>query len=141
MVVQRGVALGAGFQLIKEVVNNLAQGQGVVQFHPVGAQVLHILHGAAPILAQFHNRTDKVRGRQDSCGHHRLAYLLDLSFGELRRVHDVSFRAVFRHHHVFHVRGGRNQHQIKLAFQTLANNLEVQQTQETATETRPQGGR
>ena len=65
LVVQGGIALGAGLQGVKEVVDDLADGHGVVQLHQVGVQILHVLKHAPAVLAHGHDVAHIVGGRDD----------------------------------------------------------------------------
>ena len=139
LVVQRGVAARAGLELIEEVENDLGQGQLVVQLHAVLAQVVHALHRAAAFLTQLHDGARELGGRQDRRVDHGLAHLGNLSFGELARVVDAHLGAVLRHNAVDDVRSGRDEIEVKLALQTLADDLQVEQSEEAAAEAEAEG--
>ena len=65
LVVQAGVSLGPGLQGVEEVVDDLADGHGVVQLHQIGVQILHILKNAPAVLTHGHDVAHIVRGRDD----------------------------------------------------------------------------
>ena len=83
LVVQRGVAAGARLQLVEEVEDDLGERQRVAHLDPVLGQVVHAAQGAAPLLAELHDRADELARREDRGPHDRLADLGDLAVGEL----------------------------------------------------------
>ena len=66
LVVERGVALGAGLERVEKVVDNLVERQLIVQLHPVGVQIFGVLVGAAPLLTQLHDGADVGGGGEDA---------------------------------------------------------------------------
>ena len=134
LVVERGVALGARLQLVEEVEDDLGERQRVAHLDPVLGEVVHAEQGAALGLAELHDRADVVARREDRGPHHGLADLGDLAVGELARVGHDDLGAVLHHHLVDHVGRGRDQVEVELALEPLADDLHVQQAEEAAAE-------
>ena len=111
-----------------------------MQFDALLAQVVHALHGAAAVLAQFHDGAGELGGRQDGRGDDRLVDLGDLALGELRGVVDADLGAVLGDHRVDDVGGRGDQVEAELALEALADDLQVQQAQEAAAEPESEGG-
>ena len=126
LVIQGGVAARAGLELIEKVEDDLGQGQLVVQLHAILAQVVHAPHRAATLLAQLHDGARKLGGRQNRRIDDRLAHLGDLAFGELARVVDAHLGAVLSNDAIHDVWGRRDEVEVELALQTLADDLEME---------------
>ena len=62
VVVEGGVSLRPALELVEEVGDDLRQWKSIVQFDPLRREVVHPQHGAAPLLAQFHDRPRVVGG-------------------------------------------------------------------------------
>ena len=139
LVVERGVALGAGFQHVEEVEDDFTQWHGVAQLHAVFGQVIHPAHLATLGLAELHGRADELLGHDDGHGDNGLVDLVELAFRPVRGVVNPAFLAVFCHHAVGHGRGGRNQVEAELALQAVAGDFHVQQAQEAAAEAKAKG--
>jgi GTP-binding protein LepA len=77
-VVEGGVALGAGLQVVEEVEDDLGERHRVAHLDPLLGQVVHPLQGAALGLAQLHDRADVLAGGEDRRPDHRLPDLGDL---------------------------------------------------------------
>ena len=73
LIVQTGVALGPGLQGVEEVVDDLPQRHGVVKFHQIGVQILHVLKLPPAVLAERHDVAHIV-GRGDD-GHLGIGFL------------------------------------------------------------------
>ena len=140
LVVQGGIALGAGLQGVKEVVDDLADGHGVVQLHQVGVQILHVLKHAPAVLTHGHDVAHIVGGRDDG----------DLSIG-LPGLQDgagigVVVGVVHPHHGavrlgdlVDHGGEGGDQVQVEFPLQPLLDDLHVEHAQKAAAEPKAQG--
>ena len=142
LVVQGGVALGAGLEGVEEVVDNLADGHGVVQFHQVGVQILHIPEDAPAVLAHGHD-VAYIVGRRDD-GH--LGVGLP-GFGDGAGV-GVVVGVVHPDHaavgfcHLVDDRGQcSHQIQVELPLQPLLDDLHVEHPQKAAAEPEAQGHR
>ena len=90
-------------------------------------------------LAQLHDGARELGGRQDGRIDDGLAHLGNLSFGELARVVDAHLGAILRHDAVDDVRSGRNEVEVELALQALADDLQVEQAEEAAAEAEAEG--
>ena len=139
LVVQRGIALGAGLELIEEVEDDLGQRQRVTHLHPVLGQIVHTVQRAAPLLTQFHDRTDEVGGGEQRGPDHRFVDRVDLALGEFAGVGHRVLGAVLHLDPIDDVGRGGDQFQVEFALQTGPGDLQVQQPQETTTETEAQG--
>ena len=101
--------------------------------------VLHVLKDTAAVLAKLHDIAHKVGGCQDLCFYHRLFGTLDQC--RIRIVGGVVDELHLAVGHGDTVDNGGccgDQIQIVLPFQTLLNDLHVQQSQETAAESKAQ---
>ena len=141
LVVQRGVALGAGLEGVEKVVDDLAQGHGVVQLHQVGVQILHVLELAPALLAHGHDVAHIV-GRRDD-GHLGVGLLSQLDHRRVRVIvgivhHDHG--AVGLGDTVDHRGQGGDEIQIELPLQPLLDDLHVEHAQKAAAEAEAQGG-
>ena len=140
-VVQTGVTLGAGLQGVKEVVDDLTDGHGVVQLTQGGVQVLHVLEDAAALLTQGHDVAHIVGGCHD--GHVGVGLL-----GSRDGAYVGVVVGVIHHDDgavglgdLVNDRGhGGDQVQIELALQTFLNDLHVEHTQKSAAEAETQSG-
>ncbi len=110
-----------------------------MQLYAVLAQVVHALHRATAFLAQLHDGARELGGRQDRRVDDRLAHLGNLSFGELARVINAHLGAILRHNAVDDVRGSRDEVKVELSLQTLANDLQVEQSEEAAAKAEAEG--
>ena len=111
-----------------------------MQLNALLAEIVHAPHGAAPFLAQLHDGPRELGGCQNRRVHDGLAHLGDLALGELARVVDAHLRSVLRNNAVNDVGRRGNQVEVELSFEPLANDLQVQQTQEATPEAEAEGG-
>ncbi len=140
VVVQRGVATGAGLQHVEEVEDDLRHGEDVAHLDTFRGQVVHSLQGAAPTLAQLHDGADvlaradhgRLDGRLDDLGH--------LAAGELAGVGDDVLAAVVHPHGVDDAGRCGDQLEAELALQSFGDDLQVQQSQEAAAVAESQRG-
>ncbi len=142
VVVEGGISLGDGFELVVKVKHHLAQRQVVIQFHAVRGNVMLAYQRAALVHAQLHDGTVKI-GLGDNLG-------TDIGFfnmvddggrrqaGRVVHVNDLPLGGVHLVRHVGH--GGDDVH-VELAEQPLLHNFQVQQAQEAAAEAEAQGQR
>ncbi len=95
---------------------------------------------AALGLAELHDRADVVGRAQDRRAYDGLAHLGDLAaVGVLAGVGDLDDLAVLHDDLVDHVGRRRDQVQVELALEPLADDLHVQQAEEAAPETEAEG--
>ena len=101
---------------------------------------LHILHPlilTAALLAQLHDRSDKFRGHHDLCPHQRLFHIVDL--GRIRkvgRVGKIDAGSVCLVYLIDNAGRCGDKIQIVLPFQSFLDNLQMQQSKESAAETK-----
>ena len=93
---------------------------------------------AALALAELHDRADELARREDRGAHLGLAHLGDLAAGELAGVGHGDLGAVVHRHLVDDVGLGRDELEVELALEPLADDLEVQQAEEAAPEAEAQ---
>jgi len=139
LIVKRSIASGTGFQRVKEVVDDLIEGQAVTQHCPGLLNVLHTFIDAPPLLAQIHDRTDIFRSHHDLCLHHRLLHVVDLRrIGKIGGVGQVDHISVGLIDFVDYTGGSGHQIQVVLPLQPLLDDLQVQKPQESAAESKSQ---
>ena len=140
LVVEAGVALAAALQLVEEVDDHLGERHQVVQLDPLRRQVLELVELAAALLAQLHQRPRVVGRRDDRHLEERLLDEVDaLRVGQLGRVVDLDDLAVGAVHAVLDARRGGDQGEPELALEALLDDLHVQQPEEAAAESEPEG--
>ena len=141
LVVVAGVAAAAGFNGIKEVIDDLAQRDQIMQVHAGFVHIFHIDHNAALGLAQIHQRSHILVGGVDVGVDKRLLRLDNAGrVGVGGRVVDDLHGAVRQCQAVLDTGGGGDQFQVKLALQPLGDDLHMQQPQEAAAEAKAQRG-
>ena len=139
VVVKRGVAASARFEVVEEVEDDLREGKLVVQLDAIFREVVHSSHGSTTILAQFHDRSREFSWGQDCRIHDGFANLGDLPLGEFRRVIDLDLGPIFCNDLVDDVGRGCNQVQFEFALEAFADNFQVQQSEESTAEAEAQG--
>ena len=112
-----------------------------MELDPLGGQVVHAQHRAAPLLAELHDRPRVVRGREHGGPHRRLENLLDLPLGELRRVRHDDLLAALGRHPVNNRRRRGDDVDPEFALHALPDDLQMQQPQEPASEAEAEGHR
>ena len=141
VVVEGGVSLRPALELVEEIGDDLGEGKDVVELDPLGGQVVHAQHRAAALLAELHDRPRVVRGREHRGPHRRLEDLFDLPLGELRRVRHDHLLAALGHHPVNNRRRGGDDVDTEFAFHAFPHDLQMQQSQEPASEAEAEGHR
>ncbi len=135
LIVQGGIASGAGLQRVEEVVDDLVERQLVVDVHTVFGKVLHVLEHTAALLTQVHDGADIVGRREDvGVGDGLLA---EVDVCGVRVVAGVVDAEDFPVCHVDLIddAGDRgNEVQVVFPFQPLLDDLQVQKAQEAAAE-------
>lgn len=140
VVVERGVAAAYALELVVEIEDNLGQGHIEVEFYAVGGYVILTSLYATFLEAELHD------------GAYIFALGNDLSFdiGFLNTVYysgfwksrggvDLHHLAFFRESLIGYVGHRGNDAHIKLTLQTFLYNLQMEETQETATEAEAEG--
>src|SRR5690606_14366468 len=130
LVVERRVPARAGLELVEEVEHDLGERQREAQLDAVLREVVHAEHLPAAVVAQAHDGADELARREDRRAHDGLADLLDLAARELRRVGHLDDRAVLERDVVDDVRRRRDEVEVELALEPLADDLQVQQAEE-----------
>ena len=128
LVVVAGVTAAAALDGIEEVVDDLAQRQGVVQVHADIVQILHVDEHAALLLAQIHQGTHVIVGGVKVDIHKRLLLLDDV--GGVRvagRVVDHLHSAIRHGQAVADAGSGGDDVQVELPLETLGDDLHVEQ--------------
>ena len=111
-----------------------------MQLHPAGIQIHHVLELAPAILAQLHDVAHVFLGGDQADLGIRLLGQLDVRrVGVVQGGVDVHGFAVGFRHPVDDVGGGGDEVEVVFPFQTLLNDLHVQQTEEAAAEAEAQG--
>ena len=141
LVVVAGIAAAAGLDGIKEVVDDLAQRDQVMQVNACFVHILHVDQHAALRLAQVHQRADVIVRRVDVRVDERLLLLDDagrvgVGGGVVNDLH----RAVGQRQAVLDARRRRDKVKVKLALKTLGDDLHVEQAQKAAAEAEAQRG-
>ena len=140
LVVERGVALAARLEGIEEVVDDLVEGQGIKDLHPVLLDIVHVLEDAPVVLTQLHDGPNIVRRGHDTGLHHGLLHIVDLrGVREAGRVVDDDRLAAHHLHPVNDGGAGGDEIQIELPLQPFRDDLHMQQAQEAAAEAVPEG--
>ena len=139
VVVEGGVSLRPALELVEEVGDDLRQWKSIVQFDPLRREVVHPQHGAAPLLAQLHDRPRVVGGGEHRGAHGRLEDQLELALGELRRIGDDRLLAAVGHHPVDDRRRCGDDVDAELPLEPLPDDLQVEQPQEPASEAEAEG--
>ena len=125
-------------QLVEEVEDDLTERHVVAQLDAVLAEVIHAEERPASGLAQLHDGTHVVLGQQDADLHHRFRNLGDTAVGVFAGVGDRhGFSGVGRDR-VGHRRRRGDEVEAELAGQTLGDDFEVQEAEESATESKAQ---
>ena len=140
LIVEGGVAPAAGLEGVEEVVDDLVEGQGVEDLHPVLFDVVHMLEDAPVILAQLHDGSHEVRRGHDAGLDHGLLHVVDLGgVREAGGVVDDHGLAGHHLHPIDHGGAGGDEIEIEFPLQSLRDDLHVQKPQKAAAEAVPEG--
>ncbi|CAB5014047.1 unannotated protein [freshwater metagenome] len=139
LVVEGGIAASAALQVIEEVEDDLGERERVAQLDPLLREVVHAEERAAALLAQLHDRADELARQDDGGPDDRLEDLRDLLGRELARIRHDDLVAVIAHDAVDDVRRRRDEVEVRLALEPLADDLHVEQAEESASEAEPEG--
>ena len=111
-----------------------------MQLHPAGIQIHHVLEFAPAVLAQLHDVAHVFLGGDQADLGIRLLGQLDVRrVGVVQRRVDIHGFAVGLRYPVDDVGSGGDEVEIVFPFQTLLNDLHVQQTKEAAAEAEAKG--
>src|SRR5260370_39854969 len=93
-------------------------------------------------MAELHNRADKAGGHDDGKVHVRLRDGIDHGgVRQHRRIVDGDYSATFQRYLVLDGRSGRDQVELELALEAFLHDLQVEQAEESAPESKTQGSR
>ncbi len=135
LVVEARVSLGPALQLIEEADHHLGEGDGVDELDPFRREVLHLHQLGAPSLAQVHHRARVLGGSEDRRSEDRLVDVVEQArLGELARVVHVDLGAVGEIRAVGHGRRRRDERDVEFPFEPFADDLHVQQAEESTPE-------
>ena len=139
LVVVAGVAPAAALDGVEKVVDDLAQGHGIVQVHPDVVEVFHVDQDAPLLLAKVHQAAHIVIGGVEMDVHKGLLLLGDLGgVGVLGGVRDGLDLPVGEGDPVLDAGGGGDKVEVEFPFQPLSDDLHVQQAQKAAPEAEAQ---
>ena len=128
--------------MIEKIGDDLGKRKFVNKFHSLRRKIFEFDHVASPTLAQFHQRPGVIGGRQNRCSEKWLLDVVDfISWRQLAWIVDRKCRAICFVDDVLHRRCGSDQREIEFSFKTLANDLHVQKTEETATKSKSKSAR
>ena len=135
MVVERGVALGYGFQLVVEVEDHLRQRQVVAELDAVGRDVVLADESPSLIHAELHDGAVEI-GLGDNLGADEgLFYVVDEGRSrKAGRVVDIHHVALCRVDFIGNVGDGRDDIHVKFTEKTLLNYLQMEKSEEAAAE-------
>ena len=110
-----------------------------------GTGSLHVFHSlvlSSALLAKIHNRSDKFCCHHDLGFYHRLFHIFDRGrirkIGRIRQIHHFT---VCLMHFIDNTRCGCYQIQVVFSLQTLLDDLQMQQSEESAAETKSKSDR
>ena len=139
LVVEGGIALGGGFQLIEEVENDLREWDGIGKVDTCLIEVGHRLEDAATILHKLHDIPYHIGGDEDLYLGDRFFDMLDLGHRrELRRIVHRYHRAVGLVDVINDRRRGGDELQVVLTLEAFLHDVHVKQSQKAAAETEAQ---
>jgi len=138
-IIKGSIASGSGFQCIKEIIDDLIEGQLIFE---QSAGLFHIFHGnigAPPLLAEGHDGTHIVFGDHNLRSHHRLLHILDAGgVRQIGGIGQVETGSISQMNLINNTGGGGDQVQPILPLQSLLDDLQMEQAQKTAPEPRSQ---
>ena len=141
LVVQRGIALGVGLEGVKEIIDDLVEGHGVVELHQIRVQILHVFELRPALLAHGHDVPHIVGGRDDGHLGKGLPRLLNVGWvGVVVGIVHLYHGAVGLSDLIDHRGQSGHQIQVELPLQPLLDDLHVEHAQKAAAEAEAQGG-
>src|SRR5947207_520828 len=142
LVVHRRVTLGARFQLVVEVVDDLAQRDLVLDHAPVAWPVFEVLERPSALLAELHHRPHISGWSDDGQLHVGLCDGFDHRWiRQQRRVVNLDYPATFQLDAILDGGSGCDQVELELALQSLLDDLEMKKAEEATAKTKSEGGR
>src|SRR3989442_6374985 len=141
VVVERGVALGDGLELVVEVHHDLGEGKVELDVAAL-AEVLQRLVLAPLVLGELVDLAHELGGHEHRAAHVRLLDALDLVHGgQLRGVLHLDGLALGGDDPEAHAGSGDDEGEVELALEALLDDLEVEHAQEAAAESITEGER
>ena len=136
-IVKASIATSRGLELVKEVKDDFSKWDLIDDIDPIIIDIVHGHKVTTLALSQLHHRSDKFLGHHNLRLDIRLFNGINLSrIRKLARIGHIQ-RGTIRHIDLIDNRWRRhNQINIELTLQALLNDIHVQQTQETTTETK-----
>ena len=139
MIIKRSIPFRNTLQLIIKVNHNFSQRHIIIDFHPVTGDIFLFNQFTAFTQTKRHNRTDIISRCNNRCFDIRLLDMVNhRRVGHTTGVVHLLHIALLIIYMVGHVRYRSNHIHIKLTIQALLHNLHVEQSEETATETKTQ---
>ena len=142
LIIERSIASCARFKSVKEIINNLVKRKFIMNIHSVGSDIIHILKYASFVLAHIHNRSDKFTRNIDmSVGKGLFAIIYICGVGIIGRVINLDHSAVGKINLINNGRNGCDKVKIIFPVESLLNNLKVEQTEKSASESKSESTR
>ena len=139
VVVEAGVALGHGLELVVEIQHHLVQGQFIDQHHAILAHIFELLLEAPPFLAELDQAAHEIRPGEDRGLDDGFFDLHDLrERRQLGRIVHGDLAAIGQVDVEPHAGRSGDEIQIEFPLQPLLDDLHVEQTQEAAAQTEAQ---
>ena len=140
LIIERSIASGRGFQLVKIIINNLTERNMINYHYTVHVQIVHALELATLVLGNLHDSTHVIlRHNNRSLD----KWLLDMVDGgrvrQIRRIVHLHHFPIGFVHMVNNTWSRCDKLQIILTLQALLNNIHVKQSQKSATIAEAQG--
>ena len=138
VIVEAGITAANRFQPIIEIKHHFVQRQAI-DHHGAGAGIGQLDLAAAAVLAQFQHRAQMFVGNEDRRADPRLLDFVDLGhLGHVGRIVHLDHRAVGHVNAIDHRRRGGDQIEIEFPLQPLADDLQMQKTEEAAAKAEPE---
>jgi len=139
LVIHRAKAARDAFDAVMEIDQDLVQRNQACQHHAARVECFRVIQIAAFLGDQRHHVTDVFVRADDECLHHRLFDLGDVRHvRHERRIIHFLHRAVGQINLVHHARIRRDDVHVVFTTQTFLHDLQVEQTQKSAAETKPE---
>ena len=140
LIVKAGIAFGDRFQAVVEVKHNFVQRQ-IIDHHRAVARIGEVKLHPAAVLAEFQHIAQEIIRHKDRGLDPRLFDMIDIGqVGHIGGVVQFHHRPIPHMHMINHRRRGGDKVDIIFSFETVADDLKVQKTQEPAAEAEPKRG-
>ena len=139
LIIETGISFGAGFQRVKEVIDDFVKRQFVMNIHPRRVEIFHVLEHATALLAQLHDAAHVVVGRVDvRLGNRLFGHGDGGGVGIVGGVIHHHHRAVLQRHAIDNAGRGGDKVEVILPLQAFLDNFHVQKPQKPAPEPKAQ---